>query len=316
MTRVGTVHLYVHAEGDRAVWAAPLLEGGREVIWLEDEGELSAALPTMEALGCGGLPALDYTAAARLRLVQLFGAGIDHVAGVDLPPRVHLTSSRGIHGGEIRDHALAMMLTFARELPRVLELQARAEWTPFAAGTLAGATLAILGLGTIGRSVAAAGRALGMHVVGTRASGAPVPEAARVWPPEGTREALASCDYAVVCLPLTARTRGLLNATMLEALRPNAVLVHISRGGIVDEAALADMLRAGRLRGAALDVFEREPLPKNSALWATPRLVVSAHIAGLSHDYLARATASLAENLRRLEAGEPLATEVDLARGY
>lgn len=313
--RVSIVHAYLDVEG-RDVAAAPLLAAGREVVWLEDEASLSAALPSLRVLACGGLADIDWAPARSLELVQIFGAGVDHLPAGRLPPRVQIVNARGIHGGEIRDHALAMMLAFARELPRLAELQRRRRWAPFAAGTLREKTLGILGLGHIGRDVAAAGRALGMLVIGTRTRDEPVPEADETLAPEHTQRVLAESDYVVVCLPATAATRGLIDENALAAMKPSAVLVVLSRGGIVDEAALCRRLHAGALGGAALDVFADEPLSEDSPLWSTPRLLVSPHMAGLSHDYFARAFAVLAENLERLDAGVPLLTPVDLERGY
>lgn len=300
----------------RDIVAAPLSDAGREVVWLEDEASLVAALPSLRALACGGLADVDWSAAGALELVQVLGAGIDHLSAIALPPRVQIVNARGIHGGEIRDHALAMMLSFARELPRLADLQRRRRWAPFAAGTLRGHTLGVLGLGHIGRDIAAAGRALGMHVLGTRVNEEPVREAHETLTAAFTRRVLAESDYVVVSLPATADTRGLLDEDALAAMKPTAVLVVLSRGGIVDENTLARMLHAGALRGAALDVFDREPLADDSPLWSTPRLLLSPHMAGLSHDYLARAFALFAQNVERLEAGVPLLTPVDLSRGY
>jgi phosphoglycerate dehydrogenase-like enzyme len=127
---------------------------------------------------------------------------------------------------------------------------------------------------------------------------------------------LAESDYVVVILPLTDETRGSLGEAMLSKLRPEAVLVNMARGGILDEPALAAMLREGRLRGAVLDVFDEEPLPEASPLWDVPNLVVTPHVAGFSRDYLHRVFEIFAENVRHLEAGEPLRNEIPRERGY
>lgn len=315
--KVSIVHAYLDvASARRPIVAAPLLDRGREVVWLDDDTKLAAALPEIRVLACGGLPALDFSGASALALVQVLGAGIDHLDTRGLPSSVRIANARGIHGGEIRDHALAMMLTFARDLPRVLDLQARRRWAPFAAGTLRGRTLGVLGLGEIGRSIAKAGRALGMHVIGTRIRDEVVADVHQTLAPSETRSVLARADYVVVCLPLTDATRGLLSENMLAELRPAAVLINISRGGILDEDALRRMLEAGTLRGAALDVFAEEPLPESSELWSTPHLILSPHMAGRAHDYLERAFTVLEANVQRLESGLPLLTPVDVARGY
>ena len=132
----------------------------------------------------------------------------------------------------------------------------------------------------------------------------------------GTERVLAESDYVVVILPLTPETRGSLDAATLSKLKPEAVLVNMARGGIVDQAAIATMLREKRLRGAALDVFDEEPLPASSPLWDVPNLVVTPHVAGFTRDYLPDSFGIFAENLRRLERGDPLVNEIDRARGY
>jgi phosphoglycerate dehydrogenase-like enzyme len=133
---------------------------------------------------------------------------------------------------------------------------------------------------------------------------------------DGTERVLAESDYVVVILPLTPETRGLLGEAMLSKLRREAVLVNMARGGIVDEPALAAMLEGDRLRGAVLDVFEEEPLPESSPLWDVPNLVVTPHVAGFRRDYLERVFEIFAENVHRLEAGEPLRNEIDREKGY
>jgi phosphoglycerate dehydrogenase-like enzyme len=171
-------------------------------------------------------------------------------------------------------------------------------------------------MGAIGEAVARRARAFGMRVLGTQRTPRPNEWAEEVLGPDGTERVLSESDYVVVILPLTSETRGCLGASMLEKLRPGAVLVNMARGGIVDEEALATMLRAGRLRGAALDVFDEEPLPATSPLWDVPNLVVTPHVAGFSRDYLPRSFEIFADNVRRLERGEALLNEIDRERGY
>ena len=172
--------------------------------------------------------------------------------------------------------------------------------------TLAGRTLGILGLGAIGEAVARKARALGMRVIGTRRSGAPTPHADRIYPPSGTDEVLEESDAIVVLLPLTPETQGLLDRQRLSRMREGALLVNLARGGIVEEDALAESLKQGHLGGAALDVFDAEPLPPGNPLWDTPNLLITPHMGGLVGDYLDRALEIFFENLDRLERGAPL----------
>ena len=174
----------------------------------------------------------------------------------------------------------------------------------------------ILGLGAIGQSVARLCAGLGMRVIGTRRSGAPVPGVERVFAPHETDQVLGQSDYVVVLLPLTDETRGLLDAGCLAALPRRSVLINLARGGVVDEDALAAALESGALRGAALDVFLREPLPGQSPLWQAPNTILSPHISGWFPGYSERVAEILASNLERLARGEPLVNEIDPSRGY
>jgi phosphoglycerate dehydrogenase-like enzyme len=214
------------------------------------------------------------------------------------------------------EYALGWMLHFARRVPRNQEQQARREFRLYATSMLEGATCGILGMGAIGEAVAARARAFGMRVLGTQRTPRPCGLADEVLGMDGTERVLAESDYVVVILPLTPETRGLLDAARLSKLRREAVLVNMARGGIVDEPALADLLRDERLRGAVLDVFEEEPLPESSPLWDVPNLVVTPHVAGFRRDYLERVFEIFAENVHHLEAGEPLRNRVDRAKGY
>jgi phosphoglycerate dehydrogenase-like enzyme len=208
------------------------------------------------------------------------------------------------------------MLAITRGLPAAWTAQAKRAWEPLPAGSVSGKTVALIGLGEVGRSVAAACAALGMRVLGVRADPGPVPHVDEVRGPDGLEPILRAADFVVVAVPLTDRTRGMLGAREIAWMKRGAVLVNVARGGIVDETALAAALRTGKLGGAALDVFAEEPLPASSPLWSTPNLVVTPHIAGWVHDYLERAIACFLANLARVEDGLPPATGVDPARGY
>jgi phosphoglycerate dehydrogenase-like enzyme len=278
---------------------------------------LEEELDSIEVLLCAEPPRIDWSRATRLRLLQLMGSGIETLwPATGLPAAVEVANARGIHLPEMRDHALALMLAFERRLFALAEAQRERRWSPAAAGSLAGKTVAVLGLGEVGRSLAAACAALGMRVVGVRAEPRPTPSVERVYGPEDLEQALRAADYVIVLVPLTEGTRGLLDARALGVLRPSAVLIHLSRGGVVDEAALCAALREGRLAGAALDVLEREPLPPESPLWIAPRLVITPHVAGRLRGYLERALALLLENVERVERGAAAKTRVDRERRY
>jgi len=282
-----------------------------------DEETIAAILPEVDVLLCGIAPRIDWSSAKRLQLLHFMGAGIDHLwPAKNLDPRVVIANARGIHAMEMRDHTLAMLLAFERELPRALEQQRNREWMPFMGGSLAGKTLGLIGLGEVGLPIARAARALGMRVLGMRNRPLPTPDVDEVVPSDELPRLLKQADYVVITAPLTTRTRGLIGRSEIALLDPHAVIVVISRGGILDEAALIDALHQGRLRGAALDVFATEPLPASSDLWTVPNLVITPHISGWVPGYLERAVRLFLTNLARFERGQEVLTPVDREREY
>jgi phosphoglycerate dehydrogenase-like enzyme len=292
-------------------------EDARELRGFESDADFAERVGEIEVLLALRPPRSCWAGARRLRLIQTAGAGVDAVLPApDLPAGVRIANGRGIHGPQMAEHALAMMLHFARRLARNAEQQRAHVWQMYAPSLLHGATCGILGLGAIGEAVAERARAFGMRVIGTQRTPKPCPHADEVVGPEETERVLAESDYLVVILPLTPETRGALGASALSKLKPEAVLVDMARGGIVDETALAALLGAGRRRGAALDVFEVEPLPAESPLWEVPNLVVTPHLAGFSRDYLPRVFEIFVDNVRRLERGQALRNEIDRERGY
>lgn len=211
-----------------------------------------------------------------------------------------------------------MILAFAKRLHRAVRNQTAHRWDR--AGTIGdelhGKTLGILGLGAIGRALAARAAAFGMRVVGTKRTPQDVPHVERVYPPEGTDEVLRQADYVAIVLPLTAATRGLIDGRALRLMKASAVLINVGRGAIVDEPALIDALQARRIAGAGLDVFEREPLPADSPLYDMEHVIITPHVSGASPAYYDRAIPLFCDNLRRFLAGQSLANVVDPARGY
>lgn len=315
--RFDVIHACVSSlERPRARLSKYLETAGRETVHVDPE-RLEQELDSIEVLLCADPPQIDWSRAKRLKLLQLMGSGVDRLwPAKGLPPDVEIANVRGIHLPEMRDHALALMLAFERNLPRAFARQRERRWLAETGGSLSGKTVCVLGLGEVGRAVASVCAALGMRVVGVRAEPRPTPHVDQVFGPEDVDGALKAADYVVVLVPLIERTRGLLGGRALSILRPGAVLIHLSRGGVVDEAALSDALRAGSLAGAAVDVFEEEPLPPESPLWSAPRLVITPHVAGRVSGYFERALAVFVENLERAEMGNPPKTRVDRLRGY
>jgi phosphoglycerate dehydrogenase-like enzyme len=277
-----------------------------------------------------GVPADLFHAAtagpdARLRWAHTASAGV----GASLHPamrasEVVLTNAAGIYAEPMADTVLAMMLHFARGLDFAVRAQAVRRWDkgPFdAADTpvreLSESTVGIVGLGGIGRAVARRAVALGMRVVATRRSGTEGPEGVEVFSGDDALDRILSrSDYLVLAVPQTEATTALVGARELALLPDGAVVINVARGAVLDEDALVDALREGRLRGAGLDVFTREPLPEASPLWGLPNVLVLPHVSGASHRFWRRQTDLIIQNLRRYAAGKPLLNTVDKQAGY
>jgi phosphoglycerate dehydrogenase-like enzyme len=277
----------------------------------------------------------DPARAPRLRWLQLHTAGVDHVLDTPLwRSDVVITTSRGIHAPVVAEYALMMILAFAHRLRRMLAYQSQAEWPSqrwrkFAPQELRGATVGVVGYGSIGREVGRLAHAFGMRVLGLHrgeagAVGYELPELAgrpgvepdQLYTPDRLAEMLPECDYVVLTLPYTSATHHFIGEAALRTMKPTAVLVNVGRGAVVDEAALVHALREGVIASAALDVFEQEPLPADSLLWEMDNVILSPHIAGFTPRYDERATTLFAENLRRYLVGEPLLNRVERGRGY
>lgn len=248
--------------------------------------------------------------APRLAWLQSFSAGVDHpFFGMIRERGCRLTTGSGTAATPIAETALMYMLALSRNLPDWLDAQHNHEWRPREIGELAGSSLLVLGMGPIGRRVAELGIAFGMHVEALRRTPTG-DEPCPTLPISQLRDALGRADWVVVALPLTDETRGLLDAERLGWMRPGARLINVGRGEIVDEPALVDALRSGRLGGAGLDVFAVEPLPVDSPLWDMPNVIVTPHSSGTSPQSSEREERLFLDNLARFVAGRDLLNEV------
>lgn len=254
--------------------------------------------------------------APRLKWLHVFNVGVDHPIYAEMLDRgVRLTTSAGSTAGPIAQTAVMGLLALARGLPHWLAAQRERRWEPLRGAALprdlAEQTAVIVGLGRIGSEIARLARALGLKVLGVRRSplraGDPVDE---LHEPAALRGLLARCDWLVIACPLTAETRGLVDADLLAALPRGARLINIARGEIVVEAALIEALRRGHLAGAYLDVFETEPLPPESPLWDLPNVLVTPHNSGAAAGNDERVLGIFLDNLARWHRGAPLVNEV------
>jgi phosphoglycerate dehydrogenase-like enzyme len=234
------------------------------------------------------------------------------------------------------EYCLAMMLSFAYRLPQFRRYQDQAEWPEMAhtmtTHTLRGQTLGIVGYGSVGRELARLADQMGMVVVATKrdmrqtAVEAEYAEAglgdatgdipSRLYPSEALASMVAVCDFVAITLPLTRQTHHLVTEEIFEAMKSTAILINVSRGAIVDEAALISALAAEKIAGAGLDVFEQEPLPESSPLWAMDNVLITPHISGNTVRVHEKAAALFADNLQRYISNEQLLNVVDRERGY
>lgn len=291
-----------------------------EVVVCPERERLPEVLPGAQGLVGWGLPPELLAVDPALRWFHFTGAGVDGVLNPALiASEVLVTNNSGVHGPNIAEHLLALMLAFARDLPSLMRAQLRQEWirqgvTVFELG---GQTLGVVGLGDIGQDLAWRANALGMRVLGLRRHpGQPPRGVEQVYPPEGLPELLGQADHVAITLPLTPRTRGLIGAAELAAMRPSAYIYNIGRGAIVDQDALLAALQAGRIAGAGLDVTDPEPLPAGSPLWALPNVIITDHTSGRTPRYWERAIGILLENIGRFRRDEPLLNRVDKREGY
>lgn len=237
---------------------------------------------------------------------------------------VILTNSTGVHGPVVAEHAMAVLLALAKRLPQAMHYQARKIWAQELLWNehprpreVAGATVLVIGMGGIGREFALKAKALGMKVVAVRqnpAKGAGPADA--VYGLEQIDQLLPQADFVLLCTPVTPATTGLINRERLGKMRFGAYLINVARGPLIDDAALIEALQQQRIAGAALDVFDEEPLPADSPFWSLQNVLITPHTAAVTEKLWDRHYDLIVENLNRLLAGKPLLNEVDKHRGY
>ncbi len=310
---ISRVHVYPSTAKD---YLTPIVEvfPDREVIFLD---ELEPSLPDIEVLVHLGKELIDWSPATKLRLIQVGGAGVDGLLPASgLADSVVVTNASGSHEPEMAEFAIATMFALAYRLPDYVDQQREKVWKQRMPRALEGSTMCVVGLGTIGTAIATRAAALGMRVTGVRRSGAPVEGVSKVVTMDERIDAITGANVLVVVAPLTDETRGLIGPDELAALAPRATMVDVSRGGVSDIDAVVAALASGQLSGAAIDVFEPEPLPSSSPLWDVPNLLLTPHAAGNSRTYVSRWAQTLASNLDALESDRPLQNVVDRTLGY
>jgi phosphoglycerate dehydrogenase-like enzyme len=316
-TTTRAIHVYDAGHAEVLCAQIRALDPSRRVIALTERASLARELPNVRVLFAPMPPRDGWSDARSLELIQMAGAGVSHfLPSPDLPPHVRIAGMRGVFADEAAEHAILMLLALRRDLGQLVDLQRAHRWQQRSVAKLAGRTIAIAGLGAIGSGIARRAAALDVRITGVSRSARPIDHVERVVPLDRQHEAMQGADALIVTLPLTEQTRGVIDARALACLAPGAHVIHLSRGGVIDERALLAALRSGALGGAAIDVFEDEPLDPASPFWDLPRTIITPHVAGCGEHYLERAIEVLLDNVTRLDRGEPLAREIDRAAGY
>ena len=301
------------------------LSPGYEILHSDDRAEIEASLDQIEIAARFFPPELA-SQAPNLKWFQQWPVGADWLMGY--PAAVEhpfvLTNGRGIQSDCICEHIFGLLLFHARKFDQTYPAQKMGEWqnqwTPERMGTfyeLSGKTIVVIGLGAIGSRVVTVAKAFKMKVIGVRRHPEmPAAEVDRLVGVSHLNDVLPLADFVVLSLPLTHQTLGLIGEAQFRLMKSTAILVNISRGPIIQEGKLIQALQEGRIAGAGLDTFEKEPLESESPLWALDNVVLTPHSAGVTPDHFERGLAIFMENLKGYMAGQPLKNVVDKAAGY
>ena len=293
-----------------------------DVAYADTSEELVARLPGTDVLLAwrprSGLLQPAWSAAEDLRWIHSASAGVDGLLFPELVlSDVVVTNARGVFDEAMAEYVIALILLFSKGLLGVLERQRRHEWEHRDTEMLRGKRLLIVGVGSIGRAIGRRAGELGMFVRGVASTARGGDDVFRaIHGADELPEAVWWADHVVGVLPKTPQTDHVFDAVVFKAMKPTARFINVGRGSTVDESALAAAIGEGRLAGAALDVFEEEPLPADSPLWDLPGVVVSPHMSGDFAGWRQALVELFVDNLRRYLTGEPLRNVVDKERGY
>ena len=296
---------------------------GTEVVYSANKRNEEDALRGADVMIGWALSPEQFCTAKSLRWIYSITAAVDQFFYPELiSSEIAISNAGRVHGPVVAEHTIAMLLALAKRLPSAVRYQERRKWAMEAIWNeqprpreVRGASVVVVGLGSTGAEVASMAAALKMNVIGVREH----PErggANETVGYDGLDGAITRADFVVLAAPLTPRTRHMIDAPRLQIFKPTAFLINVSRGALVDEAALVKALRDRQIAGAALDVFEEEPLSRWSPLWKMPQVLITPHTAFLTENVWQRHFEMFAANFKRYLAGEPLGDLVDKARGY
>jgi phosphoglycerate dehydrogenase-like enzyme len=315
------------------LWNAPDWFGKRlqqdfsqvNVVHLPDYSHVDQEILDAEIAITWSVRPAQIAAAKKLRWIHSPAAAVHQLIFPELiNSDIVLTNAREVHGPVVAEHVIALIFALAKKIPDAVRLQEKREWGQQKmwdelprVREVADATVGLVGLGSIGHAVAKCAKALGMRVVAVREHPEKGSEGAdAVFGPAQIDEVFRQADYIALAAPVTDSTKAIANAERLALMKPDACLINVGRGPLVDEAALAAALREKKIGGAALDVFPKEPLVVDSPLWDVPNLLITPHTAALTDKLWERHYALFSENLRRYLAGQPLLGVVDKRKGY
>ena len=280
----------------------------------------SKAEVILNGLPDGELLRKVFVHAHRLRWVHSLSAGVEKILSPELcESPVRLTNSRGVFSRALAEFVVAAIFFFVRDIGRIVRSQQAGIWDPFDMDFVKGKVMGIVGYGATGRACGEMARALGMKVLGLRRRpelSQGDPWLAQVMGPDRLRDLVSQSDYVVLAVPDTPRTRKLMGEAELAAMKSTTVLINIGRGSLIDEGALIRALELGQIGGAALDVFEIEPLPPDHPFYRLKNLLLSPHSADHTHGYWELAVAVFLRNFERFLRDEPLENVVDKTEGY
>jgi phosphoglycerate dehydrogenase-like enzyme len=260
-----------------------------------------------------------FLALPNLRWVHSRSAGLDSMLFPELVQSpIPLTNGTGVFSQSLGEWALAVILYFAKDIRRLLRSQEACRWDPFDVEELPGQTVGIVAYGDIGRAVASRVHAMGMRVLALKRHAPAVqdPFVERFYGPSELNAMLSECDFVVVAAPLTAETHHMISDDAIAAMKSNAVVINIGRGPVIDQAALVRALAAGKIKGAGLDVFEKEPIPPDDPIFKLPNVLISPHSADNTKDWLNDAMRFFLEQYQRFSNGQPLQNLVEKHLGY
>jgi phosphoglycerate dehydrogenase-like enzyme len=297
-------------------------DGRVRVIETKDARQFGAAISEAEAVFLvdfrSGVLKDSWEKRGPLRWVHVAAVGVDAVLFPALVSSdVILTNSRGVFDGAMGEYVLGLMLAMAKDLPRTIQLQLERTWSHREPALLRGATVVIVGVGGVGSGVAQSAADNGMTVIGVGRQARPAQTPfQRIAGVADLPSLVPQADYVVLAVPLTAQTRGLFTRELISSMRPSARLINIARGDVLDEDALVEALKAGRLAGAALDVFKTEPLPADHPFWRLPNVIISPHMSADVPESMQGLIDLFLQNLARFRRGDALLNQVDKRLGF